>query len=233
MVAFLGGLQRKLLSCTTASSNSWLVKQGNTHTYLKHPAEQKELKCITRREKEPSGIFETNWLPTHWALWTPLTPETQMPHDLISSHTNKKQGYKRYESLSFLLPLKDALKMKLMLATSQLRQIKDKKNGNQSMSLKNKQIIILRRHTVEGSESQKSSRQMLQASSQGSWIPPWTKAAADVKCPSSDDVVLPPAPYNWIFNTNKTFQQCNWVQFNKKPCIYNNKQNIRCLKSMA
>jgi len=34
-------------------------------------------------------------------------------------------------------------------------------------------------NTVEGLFSQKESRQMLQASSQASWIPPSTKAAAD------------------------------------------------------
>jgi len=34
--------------------------------------------------------------------------------------------------------------------------------------------------TVEGSLSQNSSRQMLQASSHESWIPPSTNAAADV-----------------------------------------------------
>lgn len=39
-------------------------------------------------------------------------------------------------------------------------------------------------NTVEGSLSQKSSRHILQASPQASWIPPSTKAAADVKCAS-------------------------------------------------
>jgi hypothetical protein len=34
---------------------------------------------------------------------------------------------------------------------------------------------------AEGSLSQKASRQMLHASSQASWMPPSTKAAADVK----------------------------------------------------
>lgn len=34
--------------------------------------------------------------------------------------------------------------------------------------------------TVEGSRLENSSRHMLQASSQASWIPPSTKAAADV-----------------------------------------------------
>lgn len=58
----------------------------------------------------------------------------------------------------------------------------------------NNMLILL--HTVDGSLSQKASRHMLQASSQASWIPPSTKATAEVRCPS--DVVVSPAP--WKFN---------------------------------
>ena len=44
---------------------------------------------------------------------------------------------------------------------------------------------IIKLITVDGSLSEKSSRHMLQASSQAGCIPPSTKAAADVKWPSS------------------------------------------------
>lgn len=50
------------------------------------------------------------------------------------------------------------------------------------MSYMRKNIQLKIRHlTVEGSLSQNASRQILHASSHASWIPPSTKAAADVK----------------------------------------------------
>ena len=39
--------------------------------------------------------------------------------------------------------------------------------------------MLQRKETVEGSVTEKASRHMLQASSQASWIPPSTKAAAE------------------------------------------------------
>lgn len=54
---------------------------------------------------------------------------------------------------------------------------------------------IPNKHTVEGSLSQNASRHILQESSQASWIPPSTKAAADVKCDSDCLFSSIPTPY--------------------------------------
>lgn len=72
--------------------------------------------------------------------------------------------------------------MKFMLAIGHLETescTNKSKSCSSSQYYKLDYMNIL--HTVEGSLSQNDSRHMLQASSQASWIPPSTKAAADVK----------------------------------------------------
>lgn len=106
-----------------------------------------------------------------------------MPAQPNHNKTNRKTIINLRNKL--YIPFKNALKMKLMLASGYLSKYRElalhirhsKNNITKNPNISPKKTIRLR--TVDGSLLQKSSRHMLQESSQAFWMPPSTNAAAD------------------------------------------------------